>query len=174
MRPTTITTRCEASAASGAGIELLTRCCSRATYSRSVSEAEIAAGPRGRVWQGNHMTPEYRTWYAKRDLLCKRWRQFERFQAVLGPRPNGCRLYRIDCRKNYSPGNCCWSKYRLPRPGRRMDHAIRIDSVLLTLVGWARLTGQKYVRLHKRFRRGWTPREIVYGKRGAVETSKGE
>ena len=47
---------------------------------------------------------------AGRVEVCDEWRDFERFRADMGPRPQGARLCRPDKRAPYGPGNGEWLK----------------------------------------------------------------
>ena len=80
---------------------------------------------------GGKPSSEYRKWMAMKNYclypedknykhyggigisICDRWLySFENFLSDVGPRPDGCRLGRIDKSGNYEPGNCKWMTLR--------------------------------------------------------------
>ena len=58
--------------------------------------------------QHGHVNPTYRSWHARRHLMCFQWRDnFDRFLADMGPRPEGMRLVSMDGRR-WDKENCEW------------------------------------------------------------------
>jgi hypothetical protein len=55
--------------------------------------------------------------------VCERWRSVEDFIAdierLLGPRPDGMSLGRVDLDGNYEPGNVCWAMRSEQRGNQR-------------------------------------------------------
>lgn len=59
-------------------------------------------------------------WYGKYGIrVCDRWNSFEEFLADMGKCPKGLTLDRIDCSKNYEPGNCHWADWKTQRMNQR-------------------------------------------------------
>lgn len=70
--------------------------------------------------------PNCHAWenYGGRGIkVCERWRDFASFvedvERLLGPRPEGMTLDRIDTNGNYEPGNVKWSTAVEQRANRR-------------------------------------------------------
>jgi len=68
-----------------------------------------------RSWQGMRrrcMDPHHKSFkgYGGRGIsVCKRWNNFAKFFADMGPRPNGKTLDRRNNDGNYTPKNCRWA-----------------------------------------------------------------
>jgi hypothetical protein len=52
-----------------------------------------------------------RYYHDKGIKVCPRWMIFENFLADMGERPPGLTIDRLDCSKDYEPGNCRWATW---------------------------------------------------------------
>jgi len=87
--------------------------------------------PTYRAWQeintlcANPDSPRYRDFGARGVRVCADWvADFEAFLADMGERPVGRMLSRIECSKNFEPGNCRWVAVRT-RSHRAIEGAHR-------------------------------------------------
>ena len=62
---------------------------------------------------------------------------FEGFYRILGPRPTGHSLDRIDVNGNYEPGNVRWADDATQCRNRRDNRFLTHDGVTLTIVDWS-------------------------------------
>ena len=115
-----------------------------AAYARSPEGRanSAAANTRNKTTHGlSHTSPLYRTWsnmmtrcynqdykqfkdYGGRGItVCKRWRSpslfVEDIERLLGPRPSGMTLDRINNDRNYEPDNVRWASYAMQARNRR-------------------------------------------------------
>lgn len=67
----------------------------------------------------NQSNPRHADYGARGITVCERWRKFENFLADMGEAPSGLTLERLDNRKGYAPGNCCWATYEDQARNRR-------------------------------------------------------
>lgn len=75
-------------------------------------------------------------------------------------------LDRIDNSLNeYTPENCRWASKKEQSANRRNTIFLEIDSVRQSLTDWAEETSQKPNTLRSRYRKGWSDKEVVYGRR---------
>lgn len=91
-----------------------------------------------------------------------RWmKSFAAFMDDMGPRPQRHRLYRIDERGDFEPGNCRWESPE--QFGKRMIRAkaVTIDGVSRTIAGWLRHGGFSPGCLYGRLRRGMTMEQAL-------------
>lgn len=57
----------------------------------------------------NKNRKNYNYYGGKGIKVCRRWKDFGKFIADMGERPEGCQLTRINLKKNYSKANCKWA-----------------------------------------------------------------
>lgn len=122
------------------------------------------SSPEMRAWSAMKqrcLNPRHPRWsdYGGRGItVCKRWMEFQNFNADMGSRPSPQHsLDRIDNDGGYEPGNCRWATIAQQMASRRPRKRIRFahhDGVCRSLVEWSSITGIPYTTLCRRARAG--------------------
>jgi len=129
-------------------------------------------------------SPEYRTWCAMKQRCAgqtnrkhiyeglpidDRWlgsNGFKNFLVDMGPKPTPRHsLDRKDNTLGYSPENCRWATATQQARNRDNSATMTANGVTKLQVEWAEELGIKYHTLRKRLALGWTPEEVVAGRR---------
>ena len=96
--------------------------------------------------------------------MYERWFDFSNFYEDMGERPENTSIMRIDRNDNFSPHNCKWASKEEIRVNKPYGVFLIIDGIQKTLSMWSEITGIKYDTIRGRIRKGWTPKEAVFGK----------
>jgi hypothetical protein len=83
--------------------------------------------------------------------VCNEWRDFEKFYADMGDRPQGMTLERIDNNGSYSKENCRWATLREQARNTRRTQLVEYNGKKQCLKDWANEVGIAYNTLRKRF-----------------------
>lgn len=83
----------------------------------------------------------YRHYGGRGITVAADFRTFEGFYSVLGPRPDGHTLDRIDVNGNYEPGNVRWADSATQHRNRRDNRLLTHDGITLTITDWGTKTG---------------------------------
>lgn len=131
---------------------------------------------------GMRRTPEYMAWtdmktrcgnpndkgfvnYGARGIQCK-FKTFEEFFEDVGRRPSkNHSIDRIENNGHYEPGNVRWVRRAAQNRNRRNTLTLCYMGSDRPLGEWAEIFGVSYHMLHKRIKRGWTPEEILFGRK---------
>lgn len=107
----------------------------------------------------------YHNYGARGIKVCKEWMEggykVFRLWAIRNGYHQGLSLDRIDNDGDYSPENCRWADNVTQGRNRRTNISLTYKGTTLTLAEWAERTGLYYTTLLERFRKGWTPEEII-------------
>lgn len=105
--------------------------------------------------------------YVRRNLcVCRRWNVFENFLADMGPRPS--LAYSIDRKNNkygYTPRNCRWATALQQSNNTRRNIYLTFSGKTMTIADWAREMRTHAVTLYGRKAKGWSPKEVLYGRK---------
>jgi len=117
---------------------------------------------------GGKFSPEYSSWHSMKMrcgrrrnyfgiTVCKRWKNsFTAFLSDMGQKPSMKHtLERIDGRRGYGPGNCCWATRIVQSRNTSRNHRITHQGRSLTLAEWSEEIGVKANTILCRIRRGW-------------------
>jgi predicted nucleic acid-binding Zn-ribbon protein len=113
-----------------------------------------------------NLNSQYYHRYGGRGIsVCDRWlNSFENFYADMGECPEGYSIDRIDNDKGYCPENCRWAT-RTEQQNNKSDNVVlTIYGKTMSLNDWCRDTGQNYMTVYGRLKRGWTPEEAIFGR----------
>lgn len=137
-----------------------------------------------RTWQGikdrctKPSCPEYEN-YGKRGIkMCDEWlNSFEAFRDwskangfVEDAKRGKCTIDRIDVNGDYDPSNCRWVDMKVQCRNRRNNAVIECDGGSHCLSEWAEILNAPYSMLVSRYRRGWSPYEIIHGRERVINT----
>lgn len=99
--------------------------------------------------------------------VCAEWRDsFQAFHdwAAVNGYGDDLTLDRIDSCGDYGPDNCRWVSLEVQNNNRRDNVYLTCDGERMTIAQWARRTGASKAAMYKRYSRGWSDREIIYGR----------
>lgn len=109
-----------------------------------------------RSWAAMHQrcsNPANKEWpnYGGRGIkVCKRWKDFAKFLADMGERPNGLTLDRKNNSLGYSPRNCRWATAQEQANNKRGLRFISFEGQRRTLTSWSKQFGIYPSKLFKR------------------------
>ena len=156
-------------------------CYKREVASRQGKATATHGGSHSRLWNiyrgmlarcYNPNTDMYHAYGAKGVTVCKEWKGhfdvFREWALTHGYDENApfgkCTIDRIDVTKGYAPNNCRWCDSRAQQRNRRDTIYLTVDGIKKPLVEWAEISKVPYTTLKYRLRKGWTEREVLYGK----------
>jgi hypothetical protein len=134
--------------------------------------------------KAGNRTREYRSWQSMRERcycennkkyhryggrgikVCDRWKNsFENFLADMGASPAKTTIDRLDNDGDYCPENCRWANSEQQANNTSTNRLLTIYGKTMTLSCWTKVNPYvKPATASMRLRRGWTPKEAIYGK----------
>lgn len=108
----------------------------------------------------------YKYYGAQGITVYEEWQDFQTFRewALRSGYKDGLSLERKDISLGYTPQNCLWIPLKDQQKNKRTSVWLEVGGERKILADWARDTNQPYERLKARHNRGWSDREVVYGK----------
>lgn len=109
----------------------------------------------------------HRDTYGGRGItICEEWLDFNAFYdwAMSNGYKEGLTIDRIDNNGGYEPSNCRWADMKTQCRNRRSNVVIECDGEKHCLSEWAEILREPYAKLVSRHRRGWSDREILFGR----------
>ena len=95
-------------------------------------------------------------WYGEKGIEF-RFESFREFLNVLGSKPEGCSLERIDPKGHYEKGNVCWDLRSRENKNKTNNRLITYNGKTQCLADWADELGIPYMRLWARlYRLNWS------------------
>lgn len=115
--------------------------------------------------------PQYKDYGGRGISVCEEWLDpsaFFKWAEENGYDKNAkrgkCTLDRIDVNGNYEPSNCRWVDMKVQCRNRRSNAVVEFNGEKHCLAEWAEKLNVPSARLYSRWRRGWSPREIILGR----------
>lgn len=107
--------------------------------------------------------PGYRRYGGRGIAVCQQWREsFLAFLRDVGKRPHpSLSLERKDNDRNYEPGNVVWTSRTRQQRNKSNNRLLTYRGQTKPLIDWADELGLSYRMLEARWRRGWTPEQIL-------------
>lgn len=115
----------------------------------------------------NTNAKEYKDYGERGIKVCDEWlNSYEAFRdwAMANGYRKGLTIDRINNDGDYEPSNCRWTDMKIQCRNRRSNVYIECDGERHCLSEWAELLREPYAKLASRHRRGWSDREILYGR----------
>lgn len=112
----------------------------------------------------NENNKDYARYGGRGIIVCDLWRDsFEAFYMMMGPKPKGHTIERIDSNGNYEPGNCRWASRAEQTVNKGDNIKVTIDGETKVVSEWARddrcpVSAQT---VYKRIARGWEPSKAI-------------
>ncbi len=122
-------------------------------------------GMRNRCYYKDHNRFEH--YGGKGIKVCDEWKDnFQSFYdwAIKNGWGKGLSIDRKENDKDYCPNNCKFSTVPQQNRNRTSNVKMTIDGETKILIEWAEFANIKYMTLRGRLKRGWTPKESVFGK----------
>lgn len=103
-------------------------------------------------------------------IVCEKWHDISVFikdlETLLGEKPEGYELDRVETNGNYEPGNVKWSTRTEQCRNMRTNRMITIEGVTRCLSEWAEVSGvKKEVIFHRYKHQKLTGTELLTGRR---------
>lgn len=115
----------------------------------------------------NEHSTRYKNYGGRGIVVCDEWlNDFMSFcdWAYENGYDDTLTIDRIDNNKGYSPSNCRWVTNQEQSNNRRSNINITYNEKTQTMKQWAEELGINYNTLHMRHFRGWSNKEILFGR----------
>ena len=100
--------------------------------------------------------------YAGRGItVSNELRDFKTFHSILGDRPKGKTLDRIDNDKGYTADNIKWATQKEQQRHKRSSRLLELDGVTRCASEWCEVLGIPWGRVKYRLNHGWSTRRAL-------------
>lgn len=125
------------------------------------------------VWRGmkqrcnNPKCRGYKWYGAKGISVCAEWLDFKNFYnwAISTGYEEGLTIERKDPTGNYAPSNCEWKTMSEQQTNKTNTHYLTVGDETHSITEWSKLTGIPRMTITNRILLGWSPDEVVTGRR---------
>ena len=110
----------------------------------------------------NPKNSQYKYYGGKGIKIWKKWlgpNGFDEFLHVMGERPAGTSLERVNIKKNYYPNNCIWADAYLQASNKSNNVRIKFGGETKTLMQWSQKMGIEDSTIVSRIQAGWSVRQ---------------
>ena len=151
-----------------------TKSCGCLHKERLVNRNKTHGLPRDRlyiIWKGMRQRcrdpkkDHYDRYGGRGITVCEDWEDYAVFHrwALANGYRDDLTLDRIDVDGNYCPENCRWITQKEQMQNTRATISLEIKGVRHSLAEWAEIAGVDYSLLYRRYRKGFSPEQVVYG-----------
>jgi len=117
----------------------------------------------------NPNAPDFDRYGGRGITVCERWRtSFSNFLEDMGERPEDVwpqqyTLDRIDNDGDYTPENCRWATRSEQQRNTGVAIWLTINGETKSLVEWATVAVVNITTMRRRYHRGWSNEDVVFG-----------
>jgi hypothetical protein len=113
--------------------------------------------------KGNNNYPHYG---ARGITICKAWGDFMQFYSwsMENGYADNLTIDRHNNNGNYEPSNCRWVTQAEQLNNTRRNLLLTYERKTMTLKQWSKKTSTPYGTMRYRYKHGWEPMEVLYGK----------
>lgn len=130
-----------------------------------------------RIWANiktrctNKNDPHYRCYGGRGITVCDEWKNdFKAFYdwSVRHGYADDLTIDRINNNGNYEPSNCRWVDYKTQANNKRNVILITHNGETHNAAEWAQILHLGHDTIRQRYRKGWTPEQCLFGKKGVM------
>lgn len=128
-----------------------------------------------RIWANiktrctNENDPHYERYGGRGITVCDEWKNdFKAFYdwSMSNGYADDLTIDRINNNGNYEPSNCRWVTIKEQNQNERNVVLITYDGETHNVTEWAQILRLGHDTIRQRYRKGWTPEQCLFGKKG--------
>lgn len=128
-----------------------------------------------RIWANiktrctNENDPHYERYGGRGITVCDEWKNdFKAFYdwSMSNGYADDLTIDRINNNGNYEPSNCRWVTIKEQNQNKRNVVLITYDGETHNVTEWAQILRLGHDTIRQRYRKGWTPEQCLFGKKG--------
>lgn len=109
----------------------------------------------------NPLCEQYSDYGGRGITIASELLSFKRFYELMGDRPDGTMIERIDNNGNYEAGNLKWATRIEQNRNQRSNHLITFNNKTQCISAWEEELGFPRSTIHNRLKNGWTVEEAL-------------